>query len=168
MLYVLVAVLGDMFFGQRFLRAESEAAAADIGIPGISKWYSVALINPGFLPVRVAACDVTTDAGQEGVEVANAIEKWDEGSRRWTVFWRIPRTEFCKHSFDIQSAQLTHHWLWPGKRFVTGAIAIQASDGLALGDHLRYKVFPGTDEETEIASPAFVVDERPSRTLTPQ
>jgi hypothetical protein len=37
-----------MLFGQSLLTAEYEATPADLGIPGITKWYSVALIKEAF------------------------------------------------------------------------------------------------------------------------
>jgi hypothetical protein len=39
--------------------------------------------------VRVTACEVTSDAGQAGIEPANTIQKWDSKRQQWTEFWRI-------------------------------------------------------------------------------
>jgi hypothetical protein len=86
-----LAILGPStaiytFFGQRFLTAGCKIAPGGIGIPGITKTYGVALVNTGLLPVRIAACDITTDAGEQGIELATSIDKWDRNSQRWATF----------------------------------------------------------------------------------
>lgn len=158
---VVAIAAGYMFFGQRFLRAECIVEPGAIGIPGITKTYSVALVNKGPLPVRISGCDVTTDAGEQGIELRTSIEKWERTSHKWIDFWGIPATDYCNREPDIISARRADHWLWPGKRVSTGEIAIQASDGLQIGDQLRWNVFPRRTETVAIVSVPFTVDERP-------
>jgi hypothetical protein len=75
----------------------------------------------------------------------------------------MPWFDYCNREPDVVSIRRSHHWLWPGKQITTAQVAIQANDGLQLGDQLRWNVFPRGTEEVVIASAPFVVDERPKR-----
>ena len=158
---VLASCIAYMFFGQAFLTAECKVERAEIGIAGITKTYSVMLLNRSPLPVRFAGCSVTTDAGEQGIELVTSIEKWNRASDRWVEFWRVPPDDYCNREPDVLSARRQDYWLWPGKRILTGDIAIQATDGLQMGDLLRWKVFPRGS--VVIASVPFSIDERPKK-----
>lgn len=145
------------------LRVFTTANSADIGIPGITKMYEGHLKNVGPAPVQIQVCDALNDGMGREVHVAHAIERWDVDSKRWKLFWRIPKKEFCRpYPTGILHGEVKEAVLEPGRSISTGDVAIQASDGLRIGDRLRFVIFPNNDEKTAIPGAEFEIDERPT------
>jgi hypothetical protein len=147
------------------LEVEVISRPTQIGIPGITKMYEALLKNEGTSPVKVRVCDAVDDGMHRHIYLAHTIERWDSESRRWKAFWQIPSQEFCRpYPTGIINGQIVDVSLDPGRSLSTGEIAIQAADNLQLGDRLRFVVFPYSDvEKAWVASPDFLVDERPAR-----
>ena len=136
-----------------------------IGIPGLTKTYEAMLSSGSLLPMRVTVCDFVTDAFERGYSVAHSIERWDDGSGEWRLFWGIARQDFCRpYPLGITSeSRVRSVWLWPGEAISTSFVAIQASDGLRLGDHLRFAIRPFRSfPEITVVTDPFPVDERPA------
>ena len=126
--------------------------------------YGAVVRNAGIRPVKVTVCDAVTDAMQREIGVRHAIERRNESTGQWSVFWQIPRAEWCRpYPTGIVKGEISEAWLWPGQVLQTGEIAIQASDGLALNDRLRFVVYPYDTAGQAVLGEAFVVDERPTR-----
>lgn len=164
-----VAAIGlvGAFYQRRsavLLQVRVDAVPAEIGIPGIHKMYRGVLTNAGNGRAAVRVCDSLTDAFGREVHVAHAIERWNDLSGRWEEFWRIPREAFCRpYPTGIVEGRVTEIALSAGHSVETSDIAIQASEGLRLGDRLRFVVFPYFDHEsTRITSAAFEIDELPT------
>lgn len=64
------------------LHADVLTVKADYGIQGITKVYEAKLINYGFVPTTITACDFVDDAGTRGTIVGYRIEKWDTSGSR--------------------------------------------------------------------------------------
>jgi hypothetical protein len=152
-----------MIFPEENLKVEVEARSTDIGIRGITKVYSANLRNVGLRPVRVQICRYVTDALEPGASVAYSIERWNSTRSEWTPYRGSSKAEFCRpYPLGIIKGQLEQIWLWPTSRISTSDGAIQAADGLRIGDQLRFVLFPFNDDRGHI-SPPFTIDERPLR-----
>jgi hypothetical protein len=152
-------------FSASLLSASWKTTPGGIGIPGLTKTYEAALTNRSILPVRVTVCDYVTDAFEHGKSVAHSVERWDQGSGKWRFFWGIPSQDFCKpYPLGITSdSRIRAVWLWPGQSLSTDFVAIQASDGLELGDRLRFTITPFLSHaDIAVAAPPFTIDERPT------
>jgi len=170
-LLMLIGVcIGSLFsfnprFGVSLLAASWKTTPGGIGIPGLTKTYEAALTNRSILPVRVSVCDYVTDAFEHGKSVAHSVERWDQSSGKWRFFWGIRSRDFCKpYPLGITSdSRIRTVWLWPGQSLSTDFVAIQASDGLKLGDRLRFTITPFLRHaDITVAAPPFTVDERPT------
>jgi hypothetical protein len=154
--------------GTQGLKAEIVATNSDIGIPGITKMYGAKLTNRGLLPVRVTRCNFIDDAMAPGTMVAYAVQRWDEGKKRWQVISENGRSSFCKpYPLGILKAHLEGGWLWPGQSLSTNEEASAASDAFRIGDHARFVVFPrdAGDYGSGIATADFIIDEHPGTNI---
>lgn len=152
-------------FGALFLVASWDTISGGIGIPDLTKTYEASLTNYGLLPVRVHVCDFVIDAGGRGKSNAYSVERWDPGAGKWEFFWGEPREYFCEpYPPGITAdSKIRSAWLWPGQSIPTGFVAIQAVDGLKLGDTLRFAIKPFLNrEDIAIASSPFAIDELPA------
>ena len=152
-------------FGVLLLAASWKTTPGGIGIPGLTKTYEAALTNRSILPVRVSVCDYVTDDFGHGRNVLHSVERWDQRSREWRFFWGIPSHDFCKpYPLGITSdSRIRTVWLWPGQSLYTDFVAIQACDGLELGDRLRFTITPFLNHaEITVAASPFAIDERPT------
>jgi len=164
-----LVTIGLFLFNTRLsaslLVASWKAPPSDIGIPGITKTYVATLTNRGILPVRINVCEYQTDVFEQEQSVADWIDRWDQSSGRWKLFWEIPSDEFCKQRAGSGPGEpkLRTNWLWPRESITNPFIASQASDGLQLNDSLRFVFTPFLDRrELVIATDPFRVDERPT------
>ena len=151
--------------GVSLLAASWKTTSGGIGIPGLTKTYEGSLTNRSILPVRVSVCDYVTDALGHGESVAYSVERWDQSSGKWRFFWGIRSRDFCKpYPLGITSdSRIRTVWLWPGQSLSTDFVAIQAVDGLELGDRLRFTITPfRSHADIAVASPPFMIDERPT------
>jgi hypothetical protein len=146
----------------RDLRAEVHVEKADLGIPGITKVYDASVTNYGRVPVRVIRCDFIDDTMSHGVEVAYAIQRWDEKAKQWQQILGASRKSFCHpYPLGVIRANLRTAWLWPGHSLSIGEEATAARDDLKIGDRVRFVIFtaePG-DYSSSIATEEFTIDE---------
>jgi hypothetical protein len=111
----------------RDLRTELHIEKADLGIPGITKVYDASITNYGRMPVRVTRCDFIDDTMTHGVDVAYAIQRWDERAKQWKQVHGASRKSFCHpYPLGIIRANLRTAWLWPGHSLSIGEEATAA------------------------------------------
>ena len=169
MLFAAVLVLHELNHFDRYghlvglgLHADAVVSKGDAGYEGITKLYQARLTNYGLLPVKVTACDFTTDASVHGTMVAYAAEKWDSRQNKWKTV-ESGESTFCRpYPLGIISeARLFSALLWPGQSISTRKEATAARGSFQIGDYARFSVFSGKAGDWRKALPtaAFRIDE---------
>jgi hypothetical protein len=172
MCFVAVLLLHELHHLDRYghlvrlgLHADLVASKGDIGVEGITKLYEARLMNYGLLPVKITACDCTTDASAHETKVAYAVEQWDSRQNKWKTV-DYGESTFCRTYplGRISEARLFSALLWPGRSIATGKEATGARGGFQIGDYARFSVFPGKvgDSRNAFPTPAFRIDELPT------
>lgn len=137
----------------------------DIGIPGEKKLYRAELTNYGLLPVRLTACDFTTDTLAPGTDYPYAVQRWDPSSSTWQTVMEINEETFC-HPVPLGKAetQRTTRLIWPLMSvYVMGSEATGARAPFRKGDLARFVVFKTivkeADWETAVPSKPFYIED---------
>jgi hypothetical protein len=172
MCFVTVLLLHEVIHLDRYghlvrfgLHADLVVSKGDVGLEGISKLYEARLTNYGLVPVKVTACDFTTDASAHGTKVAYTVEQWDSRQNKWKPV-EHGEPPFCR-SYplgSISEARLFSAVLWPGQSIATGKEAPAARGSFEIGDYARFLVFTGKqgDWTNAFPTPAFRIDELPT------
>jgi hypothetical protein len=137
----------------------------NIGIPGQKKLYRAELTNYGILPVRLAACDFTTDTLAPGTDYPYAVQRLDPSSGTWQTVMETNAETFC-HPVPLGKAetQRTTRLIWPLMAvFVMGSEATGARVPFRKGDLARFVVFKTisteADWETAVHSKPFYIED---------
>ena len=149
----------------RSLRTELHIEQADIGIPGVTKMYRASITNFGHMPVRITRCDFIDDAMAHSVDIAYAIQRWDQKSNQWQQISTTSPKTFCRpYPLGIIQSKLRRVWLWPGQSLSTEEEATAATGALGIGDRVRFVVFPDEpgNYSSSIATREFIIDEHPT------
>lgn len=144
------------------LRTKLVVQKADLGIPGITKVYDAKIINYGHIPVRITRCDFIDDTGTRGMDVAYAIQRWDDEANEWQQILGASRKTFCHpYPLGVIHANLRTALLWPGQSLSIGEEATAARNDLSIGDRVRFVIFTGEpgDYSSSVATEAFAIDE---------
>lgn len=137
----------------------------DIGIPGQKKLYRAELTNYGLLPVKLTACDFTTDTLSPGTDYPYAVQRWDPSSSIWQTVTEVNEENFC-HPVPLGRAetQRTTRLIWPLMSVVVmGSEATGARVPFRKGDFARFVVFKTIVTEavweTAIPSKPFLIED---------
>ncbi len=132
--------------------------------------YWVEVTNLGIWPTSFIACRYETDTLSPGMELAWALQRWNEQRRAWEVRELPEQRDWCDpRPFPTSRgpATVSAKRLWPGRTARAMLAEVVGSRGdFEAGASARFVVFRSLSESerwnTAVTSPAFRVEGEPS------
>src|SRR5688572_1320674 len=152
------------------LHADVRSEDAELAPGWRPRLYWVEVTNLGLWPRSFIACRYETDTLSPGMELAWALQRWDEKGRVWEVRELPEQRDWCDpRPFPTSRgpARVSTERLWPGEtaRAMLWEV-VRARGDFELGASARFVVFRSLSEperwDTAVTSPAFRVEGEPS------
>jgi hypothetical protein len=123
--------------------------------------YRASVVNQGYLPVFVGACEFVEDNMARGVRLLDTIQRWRSENAVWGTV--LDRKGCHAPPEGTVQKKLTPKLLWPGQRLHTSPLFPNIGFPrfpFEHGDKLRFIIFTRTPKQDSegLSGPEFTID----------